>query len=50
MANGMGLQNKDFRCLLDRKKSKELLEWSEGDYIRIWERVQVTNSGLKISE
>ena len=50
MANGMGLQNRDFRILLDKKRSKELLEWSEGDYARIWERIQVNNSGLKIAE
>ena len=32
MAHGMGLCVKDYRMLLDRKKSRELLEWAAEDY------------------
>lgn len=50
MANAMGLHSKDHRILLERKKSKELLDWAAGDYARIWERVHVTPSGIRLAE
>ena len=47
MASGMGMNgSKDSRILLDRKKTKEVLEWADNDYERIWERVQVSSAGV----
>jgi hypothetical protein len=41
VAYGMGIVTEDFKLLVERKKSKMIIDDVQGDYEKLWDRIYV---------